>query len=253
MNELQGFGAGILSCPSGASISYSAIGGKNPGVIFLHGFRSDKEGGKALAVEELCVKLGNAFVRFDAFGHGASSGNFLDGTIGRWAEDAVHVIDKLTSGPQILVGSSFGGWISVLAALKRPDRIAGLVGLAAAPDFTEDLMWNTFTPEQRRQMEELGEVVLEDCTDPRGEWHIPKLLIDEARDHLVLRGPLAIKCPVRLIHGQKDDDVPWQQSLQLAELVETDDAQVTLIKDAGHRLSRDQDLARIRQVIAELL
>ena len=252
MNELQGFGAGILSCPSGASISYSTIRGKNPGVIFLHGFRSDKEGGKALAVEELCTRHGHAFLRFDAFGHGASSGNLLDGTIGRWAEDAVYIIDTLTSGPQILVGSSFGGWISVLAALQRPDRIAGLVGIAAAPDFTEDLMWNTFSPEQRRQMEEEGAVELEDCTDPRGSWRIPKLLIDEARDHLVLRGPLAITCPVRLIHGQMDDDVPWQQSLQLAELVETDDVQVTLIKDAGHRLSRDQDLARIRQVIAEL-
>lgn len=253
MNELQGFGAGILPCPSGASISYSMIRGKNPGVIFLHGFRSDKEGGKALAVEALCARRGNAFLRFDAFGHGQSSGDILQGTIGQWAADAVHIIDTLTTGPQILVGSSFGGWISVLAALQRPNRIAGLVGLAAAPDFTEDLMWNTFTPEQRRQMEEQGEVVLDDCNDPRGSWHIPKLLIDEARDHLVLRGPLAISCPVRLIHGQRDDDVPWQQSLQLADLVASDDAQVFLIKDAGHRLSREQDLARICQVLDELL
>ena len=114
-------------------------------------------------------------------------------------------------------------------------------------------MWNTFSPEQRRQMEEDGEVVLEDCTDPRGAWHIPKLLIDEARNNLILRGPLALRCPVRLIHGQQDDDVPWRQSLQLAELFEAQDVQVTLIKDAGHRLSRDQDLRRIRQVIGELL
>ncbi len=253
MNQLQGCGAGILPCPSGASISYSTIRGKNPGVIFLHGFRSDKEGGKALAVEALCARHRNAFLRFDAFGHGQSSGDILQGTIGRWAAYAVHIIDTLTTGPQILVGSSFGGWISVLAALQRPQRVAGLVGLAAAPDFTEDLMWNTFTAEQRRQMDEQGEVVLEDCSDPRGAWHIPKLLIEEARSHLVLRGPLDISCPVRLIHGQNDEDVPWQQSLQLADLVTSQDVQVCLIKDAGHRLSRDQDLARICQVIAELL
>ena len=252
MNELQSFEAGILPCPSGASISYSVLGGKNPGVIFLHGFRSDQQGGKALAVEALCRERGHACLRFDAFGHGQSSGNFLDGTIGRWVDDAVQVIDTVTTGPQILVGSSFGGWISALAALRRPDRVAALVGIAAAPDFTEDLMWNTFSADQRRQMEETGEVVLEDCTDPRGAWRIPRLLIEEARNHLILRGPLAIDCPVRLIHGQRDDDVPWRQSLQLAELVRSQDVQVTLIKDAGHRLSRDQDLARIRQVVGEL-
>lgn len=167
--------------------------------------------------------------------------------------DALYVLDKLTEGPQILVGSSFGGWISVLVAEQRPERIAALVGLAAAPDFTEDLMVNTFTPEQRRQMDEDGEVVLADCNDPRGDWRIPKLLIDEARSHLVLRRPIAISCPVRLIHGQQDDDVPWEQSLQLAKQMVSSDIEVCLVKDAGHRLSRPQDLARIRQVLGELL
>ena len=253
MNQLQSFGAGILPCPSGASISYNAFRGKNPGVIFLHGFRSDKNGTKVIDLQEFCQQKGHSFLSFDAFGHGQSSGDLLDGTIGRWAEDALYVLDNLTEGPQILVGSSFGGWISVLVARQRPDRIAGLVGLAAAPDFTEDLMWNTFSEDQRRQMSERGEVVLQDPADPRGAWHIPKLLIDEARNHLVLRGPIAITCPVRLIHGQADDDVPWQQALQLAEGMDGADVQVTLIKDAGHRLSRPQDLARIRQVVGELL
>ncbi len=252
MNESQGFGAGILPCPSGASIAYNKIVGKNPGVIFLHGFRSDKEGGKALAVQDLCVQHGHAFVRFDAFGHGQTPGDLLQGTIGRWAQDAVHVLDSLTEGPQILVGSSFGGWISLLAAMKRPERVAAIVGLAAAPDFTEDLLWNTFTQAQREQLETQGEVVLPDCENPLGDWHIPKLLIDEARNNLVLRSPIPLTCPVRLIHGQADDDVPWQQALQLADLLESTDVRVTLIKDAGHRLSRDQDLAVIKQALIEL-
>lgn len=210
------------------------------------------EGGKALAVEALCREKGHACVRFDAFGHGRSSGDYVDGTIGRWAEDAVHVIDSLGDGPQILVGSSFGGWISVLAALKRPERIAAVVGIAAAPDFTEDLMMNTFTPRQLKQLETLGEVVIEDETDPRGAWRIPKLLIDEAKDNLILRGPIGLSCPVRLLHGQMDEDVSWQFSLRMAELIESSDVRVILVKDAGHRLSRDQDLRLIRQTISEL-
>ena len=253
MNTLQNVGAGILPCPSGASISYDAFGGKNPGVVFLHGFRSDKNGTKVLDLKEFCREQGHAFLSFDAFGHGQSSGNLLEGTIGRWAEDALYVLDTLTQGPQILVGSSFGGWISLLVAPQRPERIAALVGLAAAPDFTEDLMQRTFTPEQLRQLDEQGEVVLQDCADPGNDWHIPKLLIEEARNNLVLQGPIKLDCPVRLIHGQQDDDVPWSQALQIAELVTGDDVQVTLIKDAGHRLSRPQDLARIRQVVGELL
>jgi pimeloyl-ACP methyl ester carboxylesterase len=252
MYESQGFGAGILTCPSGTSIAYNKIDGKNPGVIFLHGFRSDKEGGKSLAVQELCVQKGQAFVRFDAFGHGQSSGDLLEGTIGRWAEDAIHVIDTLTQGSQILVGSSFGGWISVLAALKRSERIAAFVGLAAAPDFTEDLLWNTVTDAQRSQLETDGEVVLPDCENDLGDWHIPKLLIDEGRNNLILRGPIALDCPVRLIHGQQDNDVPWQQSLQQAELFQSQDVRVILIKDAGHRLSRDQDMSVICQTLSEL-
>ena len=249
MNELQSFGAGILPCPSGTSISYNAFGGKNPGVVFLHGFRSDKNGSKVLDLQDFCAQSGHSFLSFDAFGHGQSSGDLLDGTIGRWAEDAVYVLDQLTTGPQILVGSSFGGWISVLVAKQRPHRLAGLVGLAAAPDFTEDLLWNTFTAQQRRELDEQGRVILAEADN----WCIPKLLIDTARDHLVLRSPIDLACPVRLIHGQRDDDVPWNQALQLAELMTAEDVQVTLIKDAGHRLSRPQDLARIRQVVGELL
>ncbi|HIJ62737.1 MAG TPA: alpha/beta hydrolase, partial [Rhodospirillaceae bacterium] len=139
-------GGGILTRSDGSTIAYNRLAGKNPGVVFLHGFKSDMTGGKALAVEAFCRDRGQAFVRFDCGGHGASSGRFEDGTIGQWLDDAVAVIDVLTDGPQVLVGSSMGGWLALLLALTRPRRVAGLLGLAAAPDFTEELIFDAFTP-----------------------------------------------------------------------------------------------------------
>ena len=247
MNQQVGVQGGILACPGGASISYNIFRGKNPGVIFLHGFRSDKSGSKVTDLQEFCIQNDRSFLAYDAFGHGQSSGDYADGTIGSWADDAVYVLDQLTSGPQILVGSSFGGWIATLLAQRRPDRIKALIGIAAAPDFTEDLLLNTFTPDQCRQLEQNGDIVLAD----QGDWRIRKHFIDEARNHLVLRGPIAISCPVRLIHGQQDADVPWDCALQLADKIVGQDVLVTLIKDGEHRLSRPQDLARIRAVVGE--
>ena len=246
-------GGGILSRPDGATIAYRRVSGKKTGVVFLHGYHSDMTGGKALALEALCRETGHAFLRFDGFGHGESSGDVLYGTLSRWAADAVAVIDQLTEGPIILVGSSLGGWVALLAALERRQRVAGLVGIAAAPDFTEDLMWQEFTFEQRRAMMETGEVLLANQQEPDNPWRIHRSLIEDGRNNLLLRDTINLSCPVRLIHGQQDADVPWQTALQLADRLASADVEVTLVKDGDHRLSRDQDILRLRRVVAGLL
>lgn len=227
--------------------------GHSPHVVFLHGFHSDMEGGKALALEAFCQARGTSFLRFDAFGHGQSSGDILAGTIGRWTDDAVAVLDELTGGPVVLVGSSFGGWIALLAALRRRDRVAGLMGIAAAPDFTEDLMWATFTPEQKRELVETSAVALPNCFEPDKPWIVPRLLIEEGRNHLLLRDAVNLYCPVRLVHGQRDGDVPWRTALGLADSLASEDVEITLIKDGDHRLSRPQDIARLERVLGDLL
>ncbi len=246
-------GGGILSRTDGASMAYHRLEGKSPGIVFLHGFHSDMEGGKALALEELCRTQGRAFLRFDLFGHGKSSGKVEDGSISRWADDATAILDELTDGPQILVGSSLGGWIALLTALRRRDRVVGLVGVAAAPDFTEDLMWADFTAEQRRDLLEKGEVVLPNCYEPENPWTVPRLLIEDGRNNLLLRDTINLFCPVRLIQGQKDDDVPWRTALKIADCLASDDVEITLVKDGDHRLSRDHDLARLCDVVAKLV
>jgi pimeloyl-ACP methyl ester carboxylesterase len=246
-------GGGILSRPDGATISYRRLQGKKPGVVFLHGYHSDMTGGKALALEALCRDHGHAFLRFDGFGHGQSSGDVMHGTLGRWAEDAVAVIDALTEGPVVLVGSSLGGWVALLAALERRERVAGLVGIAAAPDFTEDLMWQEFSFEQRRELMEKGEISLPNDYEPENPWRVHRALIEDGRNHLLLRDTVNLACPVRLIHGQQDADVPWRTSLQLADCLASEDVEVTLVKDGDHRLSRDQDIDRLRRVVSGLL
>ncbi|CCG39786.1 alpha/beta hydrolase [Magnetospirillum molischianum] len=245
---------GILSRPDGATISYSRLEGKNPGVVFLHGYRSDMSGGKALALEDLCRARGQAFLRFDAFGHGGSSGDLLDGTIGRWAADAVAVIEALAPGPQILVGSSLGGWIATLAALELRARVVGLVGIAAALDFTEDLVWADLDVEQRRTLLETGEIALgDDNNGAEPHWRFRRSLIDDGRNHLLLRDFINLYCPVRLIHGQRDSDVPWRTSLHFAEMLASDAVEVCLVKDGDHRLSRPEDLERLSRTVEDLI
>ena len=246
-------GARILARPGGASIAYHLNDGNSPTVVFLHGYRSDMGGGKALRLEAFCRARGYRFLRFDGFGHGASSGDIHDGTISRWASDAVAVLDALTVGKVVLVGSSLGGWIALLAALERRDRVAGLVGIAAAPDFTEDLMWATFTPEQRRELLEKDEVIVPNCYEPANPWRIPRRLIEDGRRHLLLRDTVNLACPVRLIQGQRDPDVPWQTALRLADCLAPADVEITLIKDGDHRLSRDQDMTLICRVVGALV
>lgn len=240
-----------LARPDGATIAYRRIAGSAPGIVFLGGFRSDMTGTKALFLEDYCRRSGRAFVRFDYFGHGASSGDFALGTISRWRDDAIAVLDSLTQGPQILVGSSMGGWIMLLAALARPQQIAALVGIAAAPDFTAELLPARLDDEQRRILDRDGAVVLPSDYDPAGYLYTRRM-IDDGNRHLLLRGPIALPVPVRLLHGLADTSVPWQTSLRLAERLTGADVTVTLVKNGDHRLSTEADLARLARTIAEL-
>jgi pimeloyl-ACP methyl ester carboxylesterase len=204
-----------------------------------------------LFLEDYCRRRGRAYVRFDYFGHGASSGEIALGTIRRWREDAIAVIDSLTTGPQILVGSSMGGWVMLLAALTRPERVAALVGVAGAPDFTEELLWPRLTPTQREEIIEQGRIVLPSDFDSAGYLYT-RALIEDAKRHLLLRAPIALDMRVRLLHGLRDESVPWQLSLRLAERLASRDVAVTLVKDGDHRLSREPDLARLAQTLDAL-
>ena len=247
---------GTLSRPDGATIAYHKTPGDEtnnpgPGVIFFGGFMSDMTGQKALALEAEAGRRGQAFLRFDYTGHGASSGRFEDGTIGRWIEDALAVLDAVSQGPQILVGSSMGGWIMLRVALARPARVAGLIGIAPAPDFTEILMWRKFSPEVRVTLSRDG---VYHAPSDYGEAPTPITLrlIEEGRRHLVMDSKIPIRCPVRLIHGLADPDVPWKLSMELAERLESNDVEVTLVKGGGHRLSEALDLARLTATLAAL-
>lgn len=206
-----------------------------------------------MAIEQFCQKRGQAFLRFDVSGHGQSSGVFEDGTIGEWTDDIVAAIDHLTVGPQIIVGSSMGGWLGLLAALARPERIAGFVGIAAAPDFVEDLMFDALSDAEKNELAEKGLITLDSDEEGFPPLTLKARFFEEARQHLLLRAPIPLSCPVRLIQGQKDDSVPWRRALLLAEKLESDDVTITFVKNGGHRLNDPQDMMRMEQVLEALL
>ncbi|WP_050523408.1 alpha/beta fold hydrolase [Pseudorhodobacter wandonensis] len=234
----------------GREIAYHFTAGQGPGVVFLGGFKSDMQGTKALFLQDWAAANNRAFLRFDYSGHGQSSGDFLDGAIGDWFEDALAAITTLTTGPQILVGSSMGGWISLLVALAIPDRVAGLIGIAAAPDFTEDSMWASFTEAQKADLA-AGQVALpSDYADE--PYIITKRLIDEGRNRLVLRSPLHLPFPVRLLQGTDDTDVPPAVALRLLDHAQSPDLRLTLVKGADHRFSTPECLALIALALAEM-
>ena len=235
----------------GAAIAYHKSEGSEPGVIFLGGFMSDMEGTKAVALETHCQKQGRAYLRFDYQGHGQSSGAFTDGTIESWSEDALYAIDQLTSGPQILVGSSMGGWIMMLVALARPSRIAGLVGIAAAPDFTESLMWKRF-PTEIKKILIRDKIYYQPSEFSESPYPITLNLIENGRKHLLLQEPLDIRCPVHLLQGIKDESVPRQHAIEISRALLSDCITVTLIKSGDHRLSRDADLKKILTALDNL-
>jgi len=240
-----------LDCDNGRRIAFHQTEGRGPGVVFLGGFKSDMEGTKAIHLEQWSKAHGRAFLRLDYSGHGQSSGEFTEGCIGEWAEDAMAAIEALCDGPQVLVGSSMGGWIALLLAKKIPHRVAGIVGIAAAPDFTEDSMWCDFTTAQRAELIGQGQVALpSDYGEP---YIITGKLIDEGRKQLVLRDALTLPFPVRLLQGTADKDVKVSVALRLLDHAIGGDIHLTLIKDADHRFSTPECLTLIEKTVSNVI
>jgi pimeloyl-ACP methyl ester carboxylesterase len=237
-------------------IAVRARSGGAPGLFWLGGFNSDMRGTKALALDAWAAEHGRACVRFDYSGHGESGGKFADGTIGRWLEESVAVFTQFCDGPQVVIGSSMGGWMALLLARELARRgegrgsLAGLVLIAPAPDFTEQLMWNGFAPEVRDEIMTKGV-----CHRPSqyGEpYPITRALIEEGRNHLLLGSQIDVGCPVRILQGAQDPDVPWQHAFALAHRLPSEDVVLTMIQDGDHRLSRPQDIARIIAAVKEI-
>jgi pimeloyl-ACP methyl ester carboxylesterase len=242
---------------SARRIAVRAREGRMPGLFWLGGFNSDMKGTKALALDAWAAEHGRAGVRFDYSGHGESEGKFVDGTIGRWLEDSVAVFEKFCRGPQVVIGSSMGGWMALLLAreiAKRPRSasLAGLVLIAPAPDFTEELMWKGFSPEIRREIETKGAWLRPSQYGDGMPYPITRALIEEGRNHLLLGSSIEVGCPVRILQGGQDPDVPWRHAFTLAQRLPADDVVLTMIQDGDHRLSRPQDIARIIAAVAEI-
>lgn len=233
-------------------IAYNLIKGIGPGIVFLGGLKSDMQGTKAIFLEDWAKAEGRAFLRFDYTGHGMSSGDFVDGCIGDWAQDAMTVIHALTEGPQILVGSSMGGWISLLICREMPEKVAAMVGIAAAPDFTRDMMLNMLNSEQRVELTQRGQVELpsEYSDDP---YIITEKLITDGEEHLVLQDELKLPFPVRLFQGTADADVDVSVALKLLDHMSGGDIRLTLVKGADHRFSTPDCLLLISQTLTNVL
>jgi pimeloyl-ACP methyl ester carboxylesterase len=230
--------------------------GASPGLFWLGGFKSDMRGTKALALDAWAAESDRACVRFDYSGHGESGGDFVHGTIGRWLEESIAVFEQFCMGPQVVIGSSMGGWMALLLARELARRgaarasLAGLVLIAPAPDFTEELMWKGFSPEIRHQIEATGVWLRpSEYGDP---YPITRNLIEEGRKHLLLGGAIEVGCPVRILQGAQDPDVPWKHAFALVHRLPAEDVVLTMIQDGDHRLSRPQDIARILASVAEI-
>jgi len=239
----------FLNTPQGRQIAYHLTDGTGPAVVFLGGFKSDMGGTKAVHLEQWARASGRAFLRFDYSGHGESSEAFTDGCIGDWFEDACAAIGLL-AGQVVLVGSSMGGWISLLVARAMPEKVAGLVTIAAAPDFTEDSMWAGFSDAQKRELL-AGQVALP--SEYGAPYIITRRLIEEARDHLVLRDPLPLNIPVRFLQGTADADVELSVALGLLQHAEGPDMRLTLVDGADHRFSDETCLELIETSVEDVL
>lgn len=237
----------FLARPDGLRLAYRHRQGSGPTIVFLPGYMSDMEGGKAIALDAWAGACGRAMLRLDYSGNGASDGAFTDGTLAIWRDDVLLLIDRLIEGPVVLVGSSMGGWLALLVALTIPERVVGLVGIAAAPDFTE---WG-FTEAQKTQLRDEGQIVE---PTPYGDqpYVTTRAFWESGQANLLLRAPIAIDCPVRLLQGQVDPDVPWSTALDIASALRSSDVQTLLIKDGDHRLSRETDIALLIRAVASL-
>jgi pimeloyl-ACP methyl ester carboxylesterase len=232
-------------------LAYEKRPGEGPTILFLPGFMSDMAGTKATALDAHCREEGYGFLRFDYRGHGRSAGRFTEGDITYWTHDVLTMIDELTHGPLLLIGSSMGGWLMLLAALERRERVSGLIGIAAAPDFTEDLMWARYSDEARRQIMEEG--IYHEPSDYGAPLPVTRNLIEDGRRHLLLRAPIALSCPVRLLHGMEDREVPYETALKLVRCLASTDVEVTLVKSGDHRLSTPSDLDRLFRTVDTLV
>lgn len=241
-----------LETSHGRRIAYSVSAGQGTGIVFLGGFRSDMQGTKAVWLQEWARRTGRPFLRFDYSGHGDSSGRFEDGCIGDWLEDARAVIEAVAQGPQVLVGSSMGGWISLLLARAMPQRVAGLVTIAAAPDFTEQGFWAGFTEAQRQEVLVRGHIAIPSDYDDQ-PYIITRRLIEDGRDHLIMGQPLRLPFPVRLLQGVADADVPVTWALNLLDHAQGDDVRLTLVKGADHRFSTPECLSLIAASVESVL
>ncbi len=232
-------------------LAYAQQDGDGIGVMFCGGFRSDMTGTKAAALADWAVQKNRPYTRFDYFGHGASDGAFTDGTMSHWRGDIPHMLEHVCNGKQVLVGSSFGGWLSLMAALDRPEKIAALVLIAPAVDMTERLMWARFSQKARQKLADEGLIYDPSEYDPEG-YPITQKLIEDGRTHLMLDDEIDIHLPVRILHGQQDDAVPWQLSLELAERLNSQDVELHLMKNGDHRLSERHEIDRLIELIEAL-
>ncbi|HEY4343600.1 MAG TPA: alpha/beta hydrolase [Parvibaculum sp.] len=248
--------SGKLARPDGESLAYRLETPATPagptGLVWLGGFKSDMTGTKAEALAAWAAANNRALLRFDYFAHGASSGDFAEATVGRWLDDALTAFDELTTGSQLLVGSSMGGWMALLVALARPERVKALTLIAPAPDFTEELMWKGFSDEVRDVLQR--ESIYRRFSDYDDEpYEITMRLIEEGRAHLLLGRPIALTLPVRILQGMADADVPWSHAMRLVDALTSADVTIQLSKTGDHRLSTPEDLARLMQTIETLL
>lgn len=242
----------FFEAPHGTRIGYFKTEGKGPLVVFMGGLMSDMSGTKALFLENWCREKGQSYLRFDYGGHGASSGSFEEGTIGSWHQDALAAIDNLTEGPIILVGSSMGGWQVLLAALARKDRVVGLIGLAPAPDFTERILLTNLDEAHRKTLMEEGKIQVPH--DYEGDPYVfTRDLVEDGQKHLLLDAPIVLDIPIRLIHGMKDNDVPYQISLDIMAALEAKDAELVLLKGANHKLSSPKELAVLTGALESII
>lgn len=248
MTETSGF----LDRGDGERVAWRRVAGRGPTVVWLGGFMSDMTGTKAQALADWALANGRAFLRFDYLGHGQSSGAFRSGTITRWRADALAAIAALTEGPLVLVGSSMGGWISCLVAAEIPERLHAMVLIAPAADFTEALMKPGLPPEAHEAIARDGEWIRPSLYEPTG-YPITRGLLEDGARWTILGGPVPVDVPVRILQGREDPDVPWTHALELANAIRSQDVVFTLIKDGDHRLSRDQDIARLLAAVAEVV
>ncbi|XP_043081986.1 abhydrolase domain containing 10, depalmitoylase b isoform X2 [Puntigrus tetrazona] len=241
-----------ISRPDHPKLAYRRVKGKSPGVVFLPGYGSNMSGQKAEALEEFCRSLGHSYLRFDYSGHGASEGVFSEGTIGTWKKDVLFMLDELAEGPQILVGSSMGGWLMLLAAIAHPEKTKALVGISTAADHFVTA-FKTLPIQVRKECEDKGVWTIPTKSNEEGIYTVSMEFLREAENHCILQSPIPITCPVRLIHGLKDEDVPWHISMQVAERVLSSDVDVILRRHGQHRMAEKDDIKLIVYTIDDLI